>query len=473
MTASSTPGSFDDRPAQTAVRPTDNFPRTLGLWMAFERAAYRAPRVHDVSLAHALDEPQCAVIYNGASGIANLWRTLLLRQTPHLQVVWGAPDGKLHLIAESHVAIPNREFFCASLALALDRRRVLSERARHRLRETALPGAFPVIDAPASDTRASSIDVLRFAVWHLYTKTVSKLRRGFARSDHWGIALRSEDASDPAGSSRDTSLADEATWSLQIPSPKDRFYADPFLWRDSAGGYHLFFEDLPYATNKGVISHVTLDPVSKAWNGPPRVVLERPYHLSYPFLFEHDGDVFMVPETSANRTIEEYQAAPFPDAWVHKATLMDNIVAADTTLFRDSGTWWLFTTIEQGSGPNWDELHLYHAQSPFGPWHAHPENPIVSDCRGARMAGNVFRGADGRLIRPAQDCEREYGAALRFWEITEMSPLKYAETPLLVKDAPPGRSGVHTWNRAGDVTAVDIKMNVYKRAKAQSGDCRF
>ncbi|MFM0053594.1 glucosamine inositolphosphorylceramide transferase family protein [Caballeronia grimmiae] len=463
MTASSTPDSFDDRPAQTATRAPQRFPLMLALWTALERAAYRAPRVCESSLADGHGDPQCAVAYNGAWGVASLWRTLLRRETPHLQMMWRAPDGRLHLVAESHVALPNREFFCASLALALERQRQLGERARQRLREMPHAGAFPIIDVADSGTRPSPADVLHFAIRHLFGKTANKFRRAFSRSDHWGIAWRSDDTSD----------AREATWHVRIPSPNDRFYADPFLWRDAAGGYHLFFEDLPYATNKGVISHVALDPDSKSWIAPPRVVLERPYHLSYPFLFEHAGDIFMIPETSANRTIEVYRAAPFPDAWVHHATLMENIVAADTTLFHEAGTWWLFTTIEQGSGPNWDELHLYHARSPFGPWHAHPANPVVSDCRGARMAGNIFRDDNGRLIRPAQDCEREYGAALRFCEITEMSASRYAETPVSVMNAPSGRSGVHTWNRTGDVTVVDIKMGARKGAGAQSGYCRL
>ncbi|WP_244817766.1 hypothetical protein [Caballeronia sp. Lep1P3] len=468
MTARSAPGGLDDHSAQTATRTAQRFPLSLELWMALERAAYRAPRGFESSATDSLDDMQCAVAYNGAWGVANLWRTLLRRQTPHLQVVWRAPDGTARLIAESHVAIPNREFFCASLALALDRQRQLCERARERLREATHPGAFPVIDVADSDTRPSPADVLHFAVRHLVGKTVNKFRRAFTRSDHWGIAWRVEDSSDAA-------RAGEATWQMHIPSPDDRFYADPFLWRDASGGYHLFFEDLPYATNKGVISHVALDPVSKSsesWKAP-RVVLERPYHLSYPFLFDYAGDVFMIPETSANRTIEVYRAAPFPDAWVHHATLMEDIVAADTTLFHEAGTWWLFTTIEQGGGPNWDELHLFHAQSPFGPWHAHPGNPVVSDCRGARMAGNLFRDENGRLIRPAQDCEREYGAALRFCEITEMSASRYAETPVSVMNAPRGRSGVHTWNRTGEVTVVDIKLRAYRRAKAQSGNFRL
>ena len=449
------------------------FPLMLRLWMAFERLVYRAPDARDMNVPERPAEPPCAVVYNGSWSITNLWKTLLQRRTPHLQVVWRGPDGQARLIAESHVAIQNRALFCASLSVALERRRILCDRARQRLQSAASPGDFPVIEVAQTDARASAFDVMRFAAQHLCEKVFGKLGRTVSRNGHWGIALHSEDRAERDRTTGDISVADEAKWWLEVPSPKDRFYADPFLWLDAAGQYHLFFEDLPYATNRGVISHVTLDPVSKSWNAPPQVVLERPYHLSYPFLFEHEGEIFMIPETSENRTIEVYRAAPFPTGWAHHATLMENIEAADTTLYHEAGIWWLFTNIALGSGPNWDELHLFHGPSPFGPWQAHPANPIVSDCRRARMAGNIVRDSSGRLIRPAQNCEREYGAALCFCEITELSPLKYAETPILVKDAPSARSGLHTWNRTGDVTVVDIKMNVYIRAKAQAGYCRL
>ena len=455
------------------MNTNQRFPLMLELWTAFERLASRAPHSRELVAADGFDEPQCTMIYNGVPDIRNLWKTLLLRRTPHLQAVWRGPDGRAHLLAESHVAIQNRAYFCASLSLVLDRHRLVRDRARQRLRETASPGDLPVVEVSRTNARPSAVDVIRFGFRHVREKFHNQFDKVMSRNGHWGIALLSDEHSGRARTLDETSIASDAKWWLEIPSPQDRFYADPFVWLDAAGGYHLFFEDLPYATNKGVISHVMLDPVTKSWTAPPQVVLERPYHLSYPFLFEHEGDIFMIPETSGNRTIEVYRATQFPAGWVHHATMMQDIVAADTTLYHDSGTWWLFTNVAQDRGPNWDELHLYHGPSPFGPWQAHPANPIVSDCRRARMAGNIFRDAKGRLIRPAQDCEREYGAALCFCEITELSPQGYRETPVLVMDAPAERSGLHTWNKTGDVTVVDIKMNVYKRAKAQTGYYRL
>ncbi|MDR5759814.1 hypothetical protein [Caballeronia sp. LZ035] len=447
-----------DNRAYSTMNMNQRFPLMLDMWVRFERMLYKTSPGDMLPGAGRSAHPQCEVLYNGSVSITNLWKTLLMRETPHLQIVWRAPGEPARLIAESHVAIPNRLFFCNSLSLALERQRLLCERARQRLETAASPRDFPVIDLTGETTRMSNADVMRFAFRHLREKVVNQLRKRFSRRGHWGIAIQ---RADPGVS------AEGAQWWLQIPSPSDRFFADPFPWRDAAGQYHLFFEDLPYATGKGVISHVVLDPATNTWDAPPRIVLERPYHLSYPFIFDYEGEVFMIPETSGNRTIEVYRAAPFPDTWVHHATLMQDILAADTTLLHEANTWWLFTTIEQGEGPNWDELHLYNAPTPFGPWHPHPGNPIVSDCRRARMAGNIFRDDEGRLVRPAQDCEREYGAAVWFCEITKLDMREYAESPIRVKHAAPGQSGLHTWNQAGDITVVDIKMNLSRRASAR------
>jgi hypothetical protein len=50
-------------------------------------------------------------------------------------------------------------------------------------------------------------------------------------------------------------------------------------------------------------------------HGEPFAVLERSYHLSYPFIFRWGSDIFMIPETSDNRTVEVYRAVEFPGKW--------------------------------------------------------------------------------------------------------------------------------------------------------------
>ena len=71
-------------------------------------------------------------------------------------------------------------------------------------------------------------------------------------------------------------------WITLKPDPR-ALWADPFLVvRDEC--VCVFFEELSFATGKGRISLIEIDWTGRY--GAPVAVLERPWHLSYPFVFE-------------------------------------------------------------------------------------------------------------------------------------------------------------------------------------------
>jgi len=128
----------------------------------------------------------------------------------------------------------------------------------------------------------------------------------------------------------------------KILPPKDRFWADPFLvYKDDT--YYIFMEEFLYKPRRGHIAVLEMD--SKGNYSGSKPVLKRPYHLSYPFLMEWKGDLYMIPETLDNRTIEVYKCTQFPHQWEFYKTIMDNIAAGDATLFYHDKKWWLFTMI--------------------------------------------------------------------------------------------------------------------------------
>jgi hypothetical protein len=428
-----------------------SFPSVLQWWTNVEKRLYG-----DTCEASPPDarEDALVVLYDGHENVEALWKALLQCRTPHVQVVWKSPDsGEMRLLAESHIAIPEKLFFLKSLKTSQQRVDVLVARARKRLDAAASVQDFPLVEGEGKRAALSGLTAAGFALRHLGRKVLNQPLKVLVQRGHWVMAYRRADgATDP----------NETRGWVTLPGLPTQFHADPFLWQGKNGETHLFFESLPYDTGRGTISHIAFDPATQQWQDTPRIVLERGYHLSYPFLFEHEGEIFMIPETCGNRTIEMYRAASFPHEWVLHKVVMRDIVAADTTLHFDGKTWWMFTSIAEDGGPNWDELSIFHSDSPFGEWTAHPMNPVVSDVRLARMAGNLFRDAQNRLIRPAQNCEREYGAALAFREITELTPTTYAERTVAVRNAPRGHQGVHTWNSAGAFTVIDIKTQLRK-----------
>ena len=238
--------------------------------------------------------------------------------------------------------------------------------------------------------------------------------------------------------------------------PLDRFWADPFIWVHEDISY-LFIEELLYATQRGRIACLTLNEEMNIRSN--QVVLERPYHLSYPFLFNHEGQLFMIPETRENNGVELYRCTHFPDQWEFEKTLISNVHAVDATLVKAQDKWWLFTNMEE-DGSTWDTLHLYYADHPLSDqWTPHPLNPIVKDIHSARPAGRIFL-ENGSLIRPSQDCSVRYGYALNFNRIVSLTETDYTE--ICEQSFKPPQKGdilaVHTFNNAAGLTAIDAKQ---------------
>jgi hypothetical protein len=241
----------------------------------------------------------------------------------------------------------------------------------------------------------------------------------------------------------------------RLMPPRDKFWADPHAIQ-SGDRYYIFIEEFLQHKNKGHISVIELDD-SGNWKSPVKV-LEKDYHLSYPFIFKWKDRVYMVPESRANKTIDLYECADFPYKWEFKKCLMDNISAVDTTLFHHANKWWLFTGIAENraAAPN-VELFLYYTDDLFnGEWTSHPHNPIVSDVKSARPAGSVFV-KDGKLFRPSQDCSKTYGYGFDLNEIVTLSETEYRESRV-VSIRPSWDKKIkatHTFASCGNLTVID------------------
>ena len=243
-----------------------------------------------------------------------------------------------------------------------------------------------------------------------------------------------------------------------LTPPKDRFWADPFIIaRDHK--YYIYIEEFLYATQKGHISLIVMNK-DGVFDAPVRV-LETPYHLSYPFMFEFENDTYMIPESRANRTVELYKCTAFPHKWEFQKNLMENCDAADSTLFQWQGKWWLFVNqIETKGASLWDELFLYYSDSPLSEnWIPHPRNPIVSDVKSARPAGQLIV-RDARLYRPSQNCSGHYGYGFNICEITKLTETEYEEK-IVSKVEPKWDKHViatHTINYADGLTVIDGQL---------------
>lgn len=245
---------------------------------------------------------------------------------------------------------------------------------------------------------------------------------------------------------------DDAPFTILEPPP-GRFYADPCLVDDAEHTY-LFFEDCPLDPGHGVISCARIEPDGRT--GPVEVVLESACHLSYPFVFRWRDAWWMIPETGQRRTVELYRAHAFPRDWRLEATLLQGVDARDATLVEWDGRWWMFAATRVPGSTGSDEVSLYYADSPLGPWSPHAGNPVVSNVRSARPAGAIRR-ENGVLVRPAQDCSRGYGYAVTLNRIDCLTEREYRETPAgsVQPDWHRGIEATHTVTRSERYEARD------------------
>jgi hypothetical protein len=249
---------------------------------------------------------------------------------------------------------------------------------------------------------------------------------------------------------------------IELRPSKEKFWADPHITRVN-GTYYIFIEEFIKKKNKGHISVIELDELGN-WKAPIKV-LEKDYHLSYPFIFEWNDKYYMVPESRANKTIDLYECSEFPHKWIFKQCLIRNVSAVDTTLVYFSNKWWLFTALaeNEAAAPN-VELFLFYTDDLFkGDWKAHSQNPIISDIKSARPAGSLFV-KEGKLIRPSQDCSREYGYGFDLNEIEVLSETEYFErrTMSIRPNWDKRILATHTYANCGKLTVIDAFTRILK-----------
>ncbi len=309
--------------------------------------------------------------------------------------------------------------------------------------------------APASGDTSLVRDLTRMG-----TRVAQRTAEKYLTVGQWMLAYRFDEGSTPSAREVSPSPAlpqaggrNPLDGFIRLQPPKDRFWADPFPYGKD-GRHYIFFEELPFAAGRAHISVIEVNAQGPV--GEPVRVLERPYHLSYPFLLEDNGQLFMIPESARNKTVEIYRCVSFPDRWKLEKVLLRDVWAADATLHRAADRWWMFLTMGcEGSEVN-DELHLFSSDRLLGEWKPHRRNPVKSDVRCARPAGRLFR-EDGELYRPGQVCAPIYGSGIAIHRVTRLDDHEYAEEEVrrIEPAGAGGILGVHTVNRAGALSVTD------------------
>lgn len=240
----------------------------------------------------------------------------------------------------------------------------------------------------------------------------------------------------------------------QINGPVNSFWADPFVIEKEEGHY-IFFEELPADRRK---AHISMIEYKGGVFSNATKVLERPYHISYPFVWEWNGNYYMIPETGDNQTVELYRAKQFPGEWEFVMNLIENVLLFDPTLVFENGKWWLFgTTRHHDFSSTNDQLLLYYSDTFLSKnWILHPQSPVATDVANCRPAGSCFR-FNGELYRPAQNSSKRYGYGITINRIEVMNETQYRETPIthLLPSKESNLEALHTLNFTAGLIVID------------------
>lgn len=187
--------------------------------------------------------------------------------------------------------------------------------------------------------------------------------------------------------------------------------ADPFAIRHSDGVWYLFFEMFRKGSDIAVIGGASSrDLLSWDVLGP---VLETPHHLSYPFVFRHGDDIYMMPESKSVRQVNLYRAVDFPRVWKFEKTILRGRLM-DASMIEHEGRFWIFAAWRS----YW--MRLFYADHPLGPWRSHWLPTVRSySKRNTRPGGRPIM-LDGKLMRFAQDNQKHYGHQLRAMHVTSL-----------------------------------------------------
>lgn len=231
------------------------------------------------------------------------------------------------------------------------------------------------------------------------------------------------------------------TWSIYLKNKDDIFnlegfekargFADPFLFRD-----YIFYEN-----RKGLKGRIAYYNIKTEERG---IAIEADYHISFPCIFEDSGNIYMVPETLGNASVELWQSTSFPHSWKKIKVILSHCPPADPVIHKHNGNFYLFVTM---AGDN--NLEIWKSDSLLGEWKLNHRGQYWH----SRSAGHIFE-YDNKLIRPVQNNKDSYGGGLIFKEIT-LEP--YSEKEYKRIEPINGALGIHTFNFNDKYQVIDLK----------------
>lgn len=281
-----------------------------------------------------------------------------------------------------------------------------------------------------------------------------------------------------------------------LPGREGWWFADPLLCH-RGGKRWLFAEAMDLSTGKGRLEVCELhdDGSIDGW----RVALEEDFHLSFPMVFDWNGEVWMIPETGHDHSLRLYRCRVFPTKWelvqrfatdeeLCDAILVDRRAEAltilcsetkpDNQLYVRYRRYTLCHAVQETAALPLAEADTLPAAAPAGPFELLPDETYNLQHRDfdfvSRNAGPLFVLGE-QVIHPTQvSTSVDYGVYLQFLArrgssevpLCAAMPQNVEITGLNAADV----IGVHTYCRDDVLEVIDARYltRIPKPAKLEA-----
>ena len=237
-----------------------------------------------------------------------------------------------------------------------------------------------------------------------------------------------------------------------------RFFADPFILSVNENVIKVLVEEFFYEKKKGVISLLNID-VKNYELIDKKILLDQPFHQSYPFILRHNGKTYVLPEASESGNLFIYDFDEQNETLCNQRVLIPEPLL-DSTICQINDRWFLFCT-KKGPGKNSD-LYVYESDDPLGGFKpVNDGKPLVNDLETARPAGYFVNVGDD-LFRVSQVCSKFYGEYVKLLKLNSILPFDQTFIKnIKVQNSEFCRS-IHTVNGFGGITVVDGTKRTFR-----------
>ena len=240
------------------------------------------------------------------------------------------------------------------------------------------------------------------------------------------------------------------------------WYADPMPYT-IADQTFVFMEMMDHRTLKGVIGVSAYDSQGKL--SKPRVIIDEPFHMSFPHVFDFNGNTYMIPETSEVEQLRVYKMGEDVYQW-EIFRIFENLGKLVDTITMEKDGHLYFLACELHSNPLKTRLILFKlddinkgmlAEIPM-------ENEEYSyECRNAGpfiySSGHIYRISQGSM-------PDEYGVYMTLNEVDSIGSeglrehvikrigvddIGFRTIPIIQK-----KKGIHTYGISGRYEVMDV-----------------